>query len=451
MDLAPTARDFATYQRETVRHLLERQAGVFALMLSLSLALDAWRLHPSAEFATILQRLPAQILTCAVVFVLLRYTRFGARFPTWLGAVAYAVLAGFGGLLLGDLGGFEGPFFYSAYVMPTFVMMLPCRFVERVLITLLMVGAFMLAFFLPHPEHLAYPLSHIAFSYLLVITVADVYFGHRAMLLLRERFSMEQQLEQHGVALAEDNQLLEERVRHQAGSVRSLLDRLETTRHEARTELARDLHDGMGQLVAGTRLELHHIERALDTGETLSTENLGYLYGLVDSLDRQVREMVRELRDPGTIGSLELELGRLKEAYDRMPGVHIALHHELPFEPGEVLRDVIVAVTREALTNAVKHGQAQHIEVRVAAEQGALRLDVEDDGVGLRGAAAGGGEAGGPKPAGTSGFGVLGMRERVESVGGQLMLAARSDTGRQGTTKRPGARVTARFPMEVSS
>ena len=63
MDLAPTARDFATYQRETVRHLLERQAGVFALMLSLSLALDAWRLHPSAEFATILQRLPAQIVT----------------------------------------------------------------------------------------------------------------------------------------------------------------------------------------------------------------------------------------------------------------------------------------------------------------------------------------------------------------------------------------------------
>ena len=156
--------------------------------------------------------------------------------------------------------------------------------------------------------------------------------------------------------------------------------------------------------------------------------------------------MVRELRDPGTIGSLELELGRLKEAYDRMPGVHIALHHALPFEPSEALRDVIVAVTREALTNAVKHGQAQHIEVRVAAEQGALRLDMEDDGVGLRGDPAS--AAPSTKP---TGFGVLGMRERVESVGGQLALAARSGTGRQGTSKRPGARVTARFPLEASA
>ena len=81
------------------------------------------------------------------------------------------------------------------------------------------------------------------------------------MLLLNECSPMERRLEEHGLALAQDNQQLEERVCHQTGAVRSLLDRVETTQREARTALARDLHDGMGQLLAGTRLELHHIER----------------------------------------------------------------------------------------------------------------------------------------------------------------------------------------------
>ncbi|MEZ4326574.1 MAG: histidine kinase [Polyangiales bacterium] len=435
MQRAHTERDFGTYQRETVRYLLERQAGVFALMLSFSLALDAIRLHPSREFATILQRLPFQIAMCALVWVLLRYTRFGARWPTALGGAAYTTIAGFGGLLLGDLGGFEGPFFYSAYVLPTFVMMLPCALLERLVITLVMVVAFMLAFFAPHPEHLDYPLAHIAFSYLLVIMVADLYFGHRAMLLLRERFAMEQQLEQHSAALAQDNQQLEERVRHQAGAVRSLLDRVETTQHEARTALARDLHDGMGQLVAGTRLELHHIERALDTGEELSTENLGYLYGLVDRLDRQVRDMVRELRDPSRFGSLELALGKLKDAYDRMPGVHIALHLDAEREPDELVCEAMVAIAREALTNAIKHGQARHVDIRVFLAEGDTWLAVEDDGLGLSGD--------GTRRSGPGGFGVVGMRERAEALGGTFGL----DPGKAASDGAVrGARVWARFP-----
>ena len=85
---AAASRAFASYQRETVRKLLERQSGVFALVLSCALALDVYRLHPSRELAKILTRLPVQIAVCAVVFFVLRSTRLGARFPTAVGAVA---------------------------------------------------------------------------------------------------------------------------------------------------------------------------------------------------------------------------------------------------------------------------------------------------------------------------------------------------------------------------
>ena len=182
----------------------------------------------------ILERLPVQIAVCALVFLALRYTRVGARFPTWLGGIGYATLAGIGGTLLGDLGGFDGPFFYAAYVLPTFIMVLPCTFKERLAMTLSSVAAFLATFFVPHPAHLDDPFAHIGLAYLAVITGVNLFFGHRTMLLLRERFMMERSLERHGEQLAEDKRALEARVREQTGSVHGLLDRLDTARHETR-------------------------------------------------------------------------------------------------------------------------------------------------------------------------------------------------------------------------
>jgi len=433
-----SSREFEAVQRDLVRHQLERQAAVFTVMLSGALAMDAWRLHPSAEFALILRRLPIQIAICALVFLLLRYTPFGSRRPVWLGTLGYATVAGFGGRLLGDLGGFDGPFFYAAYVLPTFTMMLSCQLSERLLLTGSMVAAFALAFFLPHPEHLDYRFAHIAFSYLAVIIAVDVYFGHRSTLVLEERFRVERLLDRDGQALAAHNHELEERVRSQAASVSSLLDRLETTRDRTRTELARDLHDGMAQLVVGTRLELHQIDRALSTGQTLSAEDLGYLRGLVDGLDRQVREVVRGLREPGVSGSLEGALEKLQAAYGRMPGLSVGVHLVLEEEPSDAHREVIVGVAREALTNAAKHARAGRVDVHVDVASGEVRLRVDDDGEGI---------ADGSPIAGPSGFGLLGMRERVESAGGAFGV----ESLRTGDVNGRGTRVWARLPTRAET
>lgn len=427
LEPADTTQEFAAYRRETVRKLLERQSGVFAVVLAFALALDAHRLHPSRAFAKILERLPLQIAVCLAAFVVLRTTRIGARSPTVVGTVAYATLAGFGGRLLGDLGGLDGPFFYSAYVLPTFMMILPVTLAERLLMTGATVLAFVATFFAPHPEHLDYRFAHIAFAYLAVITAVNVHFGHRVMLLIRERFIMERALERHGVELARDNQRLEERVRRQTGSVRALLDRVESSRQEARTELARDLHDDMGQLVVGTRLELQQIERALDAGQSLSTEHLAYLHGLVDRLDRQVRDRVHALRAPGARGCIEDALVELAGTYARMSEVHIAVAVALEAEPEAPLHEGIVAIAREALTNALKHASARRVDVRVGDDARRVLLEIEDDGVGY--------DPGARTP---DGFGIVGMRERVEALGGELGVVSPAASGM-------GTRVWARF------
>jgi signal transduction histidine kinase len=360
-----------------------------------------------------------------------------------LGTLGYSAVAALAGSLLGNLGGFEGPFFYTAYVLPTFVMMLPCTLAERVVITLAMVVAFLSSFFLPHPEHLNYPLAHIPFSSLIMITSVDIYFGHRITKLLEERLAMEHALGTQGEALARDNRELEERVRHQTGSVRSLLDRLETDRVETRTAVARDLHDGMGQLVVGTRLELHQIERALDTGEELSTENLGYLYGLVDRLDRQVREMVRDLRQPGVVAGLRPALTALVESYERVPGPRVTLEMAPMEEPPGAVSEVVVAVAREALTNVAKHAQATQVSVRVSATADKLALRVEDDGKGFGGP----GERARGRRSAPESYGLVGMRERVHAAGGSFQLRSLENCveGQDCTCK--GVRVLATLPL----
>lgn len=415
MELADTKQDFATYRREVVRQSLERQAGVFTLVLSVALIVDAIRLHPSAAFARILERLPIQIATCAIAFAVLRSTELGRRWPTVVGTVTYALNGAFGGRLLGDLGGFDGPFFYASYVLPTFVMILPCALGERMLMTTAAVGAFLLAFFLPHPEHLDYRFSHIALAYLGAIVVTDLHFGHRGMSLLHERFRMARELAGRSEELAADNQRLEGRVREQTGSVRALLDRLDSSREQTRSAVARDLHDGMGQLVVGTRLELQQIERTLATGERLSTEHLGYLTGLVDHLERQVREMVRGLREPGVAGCLEDELDELVGAWPRSAGTEVSLLVRLEAEPSDLLRETIVAVAREALTNVTKHAAARRVSVGVGETDGVITLAIEDDGVGVDASGSGRSLRGG-------GFGVVGMRERVVLAGGEFAL-----------------------------
>ena len=85
---------------------------------------------------------------------------------------------------------------------------------------------------------------------------------------------------------------------------------------------------------------------------------------------------------------------------------------ELP--PSGVLAYELPRIAREAVTNAVKHGEARRIHIEVQSERHGIALTVDDDGRGLG-------------SVGTGGFGVVGMRERAERCGGSL----RSRTARR--------------------
>jgi signal transduction histidine kinase len=187
---------------------------------------------------------------------------------------------------------------------------------------------------------------------------------------------------------------------------------------------ARELHDESLQSLAGLRVLLSAARRS-------DPEELDRLLvqGIeqVDTAIAEMRRLIADLR-PSTLDQLGLgaALEALGERTASGDAIEVRIDLELDFEAGRSesrllgeVEDTVYRLIQEALNNAVHHGEAQHVEVEVSEEKGALRVRVRDDGRGFDPVAA------------TDGFGLIGMRERAELAGGLLEL--RSAPG-EGTT-----------------
>ena len=184
-----------------------------------------------------------------------------------------------------------------------------------------------------------------------------------------------------------------------------------------RSRLARDLHDTVEQSVVAVRLQLDaaigdltaypppaghapgHVERAVQLLRQSSLQMRTAIFSLRTS-DGRSRDLVMDLSN---------HAGKL------LRGTDIAFQLEVA-APIPSLRPLeqqqIAAVVSEALTNAVKHARARAITVRVEPFEGGLRVSVQDDGVGFDVA----------QPLPSDHYGVIGMRERAQSIGATLLI-----------------------------
>ncbi len=197
---------------------------------------------------------------------------------------------------------------------------------------------------------------------------------------------------------------------------RQASDQLMTAQEDERRRLALDLHDGVGQTLTALTLTLDAAESLLWAGEQAPPQHardaLRRAQELAVAALEETRDLSFRLRpvriaESGLAASL-VELGRtaggsvavtVDESLRRV-GVLPPLH-EL-----EVHR-----IAQEALSNALRHAQAGRIEIRLLDEGNHLRLEVEDDGVGI--------DLGRTQ---LSGLGLPGMRERAAMIGGTLTI-----------------------------
>jgi signal transduction histidine kinase len=219
-------------------------------------------------------------------------------------------------------------------------------------------------------------------------------------------------------------------------------------RERERTRWAREIHDETVQGLGALRLRLAN---ARDLNDTHSIDEAidSVLEGLGQEIDG-LRHLITELRpaaldDLGLVPALEA-LARRAQAID---GLEVQTEIAIEDASGErrldaELESTIYRVVQEALTNVSRHAKATHAVIRVEEQNGVIRASVTDDGQGLP-------DKGrlGPRGDGLQGgFGMSGMRERAELVGGELEMVGAS-TG--GTTVRLTVPLSGRPAAEHSS
>jgi signal transduction histidine kinase len=191
--------------------------------------------------------------------------------------------------------------------------------------------------------------------------------------------------------------------------------RLVAAREEERRRLRRDLHDGLGPQMSSQTLTLTAVRKLLrqdpDAAERLLTDAMTH----AEEAIKDIRRLVYGLRPPA-LDDLGL-LGALQEvaAQYRLNGLRVTIKSSpLPPLPAAV-EVACFRIVQEGLTNVARHARAERCEVRVQVN-GAMRLEIIDDGVGLtRGCRAG--------------VGIVSMRERAEELAGFCVLESRRDGG----------------------
>jgi two-component system sensor histidine kinase UhpB len=221
-----------------------------------------------------------------------------------------------------------------------------------------------------------------------------------------------------------------------ARSFNAMLDRLEIERRETarramsaqeaeRRRIAHELHDAIGQALTVALMQLDAAARGLPQERHPSVISA---QETVRKGIEETRRIVAQLRpealdDLGLRSALVSMLGRLAEG----TGLTIdrRLDGNLPALPADV-ELVVYRIAQEAVTNAIRHSGASRVEVALRRSGPGVRMQVRDDGGGLRG-------AGGP------GGGLRGMRERALMVGAELQVRSRPGEGVEVSLHVPSA------------
>lgn len=214
-------------------------------------------------------------------------------------------------------------------------------------------------------------------------------------------------------------------------------ERILTTREEERRRLRRDLHDGLGQSLAGMAMLINIARSRLKDSPDSADELLRELRTGMDAVAGDVRELVYGLRPPALDDlGLARAVRELAEHASPEVAIEVAVEGNLSELPAAV-EVAVYRIVQEALTNVRKHARATRAQVLLQRERSVLRVTVRDDGRGL--------------PEGRrSGVGLNSMRERAAELGGICVVGAGPDGGTQVEVMLPLTAV-APAPLEERS
>lgn len=217
-----------------------------------------------------------------------------------------------------------------------------------------------------------------------------------------------------------DNKRIELELDASRAQLRKLAAHVEAVREEEKAHIAREVHDELGQMLTVLKLEISMCEISFAQLDPGLAARLQGMKRLIAQLFQQVRDVATALRPPildaGIASAIDWQARRFEER------TGVACLVEVPECPPQLSNAKAIGLFRilqEALTNVMRHANAQTVSLRLEQQGGVLCLSISDDGQGFVV------QQGRQGPS----FGLVGMQERAQMLGGALLLESQPGEG----------------------
>ena len=213
----------------------------------------------------------------------------------------------------------------------------------------------------------------------------------------------------------------EEELKQSRERLRDLASHLQSIREEERSRIAREIHDELGQALTALKMDTHWVGQRLSRNQQLLFEKTQSMSKLVDMTVQSVQRISSELR-PGLLDDLGLSAAIEWQANEFRSRTNIQC--KIISDPEDIILDsdsstAIFRIFQETLTNIARHANATRVKVMLKQKSDTVELTVHDNGRGVT-----------KKEISDPGsFGLIGMRERVNSLGGYLTIRGSQNKG----------------------
>lgn len=203
------------------------------------------------------------------------------------------------------------------------------------------------------------------------------------------------------------------------GEANDTLRRLNESLESETRRIARALHDESGQLLAAVHIQLRQMARGLPVTAQTSLEEVE---SLLEQIEQQLRNFSHELRptvldDYGLLPALQT----LADRFSKRFGLPVSVDGKLPTRLTRTIEAAMYRVTQEALNNVARHAKASRVNIRIWRSAGEFHCCIRDDGVGFDPVAVAKGSR--------NALGLLGIRERLNVLGGTLQIESAPQQG----------------------
>ena len=189
-----------------------------------------------------------------------------------------------------------------------------------------------------------------------------------------------------------------------------------------RRRFARELHDGINQLLVAVKYRLETANNKINRNESLESKDLNQCSEVLDETIREVRRISHDLR-PSLLDDMGLEPAVVSLLDQFQERTKIKVISEIDLEDCKLREDIEITLYRliqEALTNIERHANASRVQLRIGSEQSNIVFSISDNGIGFDQ---------NKQSLMSDGIGLKNMRERVELLSGDFTLSSKPDKG----------------------